>query len=175
MQIRPRELSPIPVPGGTVPYRVVHLVLTLNIGGLEKVVYDLVRFADRDAFSMGVVCLQEIGELGPAFDELGVPVENLAVHGKGPIQSVLAAARRLQSLRPDVLHTHNSAAHIVGTLAARLSRVPVVVHTRHGMHDISGWKNVVGNRLATLLTDRLLAVSGRAADASREFDRVPEG
>jgi glycosyltransferase involved in cell wall biosynthesis len=153
---------------------VVHLVLTLNIGGLEKVVYDLVRFADRDAFSMRVICLQEIGELGTAFEVLGVPVENLALHGKGPIESVMAASRRLQCLRPDVLHTHNPAAHIVGALAARLSHVPVVVHTRHGMHEISGWKNILGNRLATRLTDRMLAVSGRAADVSRKVDRVAE-
>jgi glycosyltransferase involved in cell wall biosynthesis len=123
---------------------------------------------------MRVVCLQEIGELGPAFGNLGVPVENLAVHGKGSFQSVLAAARRLYSLQPDVLHTHNPAAHIIGAPAARLSGVPVVVHTRHGMHDVSGWKNVVGNRLATWLTDRLLAVSGRAAEASRVVDRVSE-
>jgi glycosyltransferase involved in cell wall biosynthesis len=156
------------------PSNVSHLTLTLNIGGLEKVVYDLVRFADRDKFSMRVLCLGEIGDLGPAFAEVGVPVESLGVYGKGPLQSVLGVARRLRELRPDVLHTHNAAAHTVGAPAARLSRVPVVVYTRHGMHGIDGWKNVLGNRIATRVTHRAVAVSGPAAGAARAVDKVPE-
>jgi glycosyltransferase involved in cell wall biosynthesis len=77
-------------------------------------------------------------------------------------------------LRLDVLHTHNAAAHIVGAFAARLNGVPVVVHTRHGMHRIHGWRNTLGNRLAARLTHRMVAVSAAAAGAARDVDRVPE-
>jgi glycosyltransferase involved in cell wall biosynthesis len=38
-----------------------------------------------------------------------------------------------QRLRPDVVHTHSSKAGIVGRFAARDARVPLVVHTIHGM------------------------------------------
>jgi hypothetical protein len=38
-----------------------HLVSSLNIGGLKKVVYDLVRFVDRERFEVKGVCPAEGG------------------------------------------------------------------------------------------------------------------
>src|SRR5258708_7401801 len=139
------------------PVSVVHLVLALNIGGLEKVVYDLVRFAARDEFATRVLCLNEIGALGSAFQEVGIPVESLGLHGKGILREIVALTRRLRELRPDVLHTHNAAAHIVGAPAARRAGIAAVVHTRHGMHRVQGWDPTLGNPLATRLTPPLVA------------------
>ncbi len=38
-----------------------------------------------------------------------------------------------QRLKPDVVHTHSSKAGIIGRFAARDARVPLVIHTIHGM------------------------------------------
>jgi glycosyltransferase involved in cell wall biosynthesis len=151
---------------------IVHLVLSLNIGGLEKVVYDLVRCADRARFSMQVLCLDRIGDLGPAFARIGVPVEPLDLHARGTMRGVFTLAERLRKLRPDVLHTHNAAPHLVGAPAAKLSRVPAVIHTRHGAHLYSGIKSRLANRFSTSLTGRMVAVSGATAAMARRHDRV---
>lgn len=48
-------------------------------------------------------------------------------------RAVRELRRELERLRPDVVHTHSSKAGIIGREAARLARVPLVVHTIHGM------------------------------------------
>ncbi|MGQ0634369.1 MAG: glycosyltransferase [Planctomycetaceae bacterium] len=156
----------------TRPVSVVHLVLNLNIGGLERVVYDLVRCADRERFTVQVLCLGETGPLGSAIEELGITVESLDIYRKGPLAAVIALARRLRTLRPDVLHTHNAVPHLIGAPAARLSGVPTVVHTRHGRHLYQGWKTGLMNRLACRLTNRMVAVSSDAAEVSCNHDGV---
>lgn len=155
------------------PLSIVHLVSTLNIGGLERVVYDLVRCSDRRRFEMRVLCLGAIGALGPLFNEIGIPVESLDVSSAGLLRSVNSLIPRLRELKPDVLHTHNPTPHLVGAVAAKISGVPVVVHTKHGRNYPKFKRRVLANRLASWLTDCVVPVSENAADVVRDVERVP--
>ena len=154
--------------------RVVHLVLGLSVGGLEQVVYDLVRCTDRDKFHVRVLCLGEIGKWGPKFDALAVPVEGLGVLELRTLGRVAAVARRLRALRPDILHTHNPAPHMVGALAACLCGVPVVINTKHGRNYPHVGKSVLANRLATWLSSKVIAVSQDAADVAMKIEKVSQ-
>jgi len=154
--------------------RVVHLVSTLNIGGLEKVVFDLTRLANRELFDVQVICLGEIGALGPDFIDQGIRVESLEGGGVGTRKLTLRLAKRLRQIQAHVLHTHNPAPHLVGALARRLSGIPVLVHTKHGRNYPERRRKVWANRLATYLTDCVVAVSQNAADVARDVEQVPE-
>src|SRR5262245_12082502 len=154
------------------PVEIVHLVLSLNVGGLETVVYDLVRHLDRDRFSTRVVCLEEIGVWGARFEALGIPVESLACRGRKTPGRVVALARRLRELQPAILHTHNPAPHLVGAVAARIGGVPFVVHTKHGRNYPGSKKWVWANRIAAWLSDKVIAVSDDAAGVALQVERV---
>lgn len=51
----------------------------------------------------------------------------------GDLRSFWDLVRILRRLRPDVLHTHNPKTGVLGRIAGRLTGVPVVVNTCHGL------------------------------------------
>jgi sugar transferase (PEP-CTERM/EpsH1 system associated) len=156
------------------PIRVVHLVAALNIGGLEMVVLDLVRFADC-RFRLHVLCLDDRGALAPRFEALGVAVESLDAGNRGRGKTLLRLIGRLAELRPDVLHTHNPRPHLLGVIAGRAAGVPVVVHTKHGRNYPERRRAVLLNRLAAQFTDRVVPVSADAGQVARQIEHVPAG
>src|SRR5262249_14290494 len=67
--------------------------------------------------------------------------------------------------RPHIVHTHTAKAGFVGRLAARLARVPALLHTYHG-HVLHSYYSPAKTRLLRgmeqalgVLTDRIIAVS----------------
>lgn len=153
--------------------RILHLVSTLNIGGLEMVVLNLAQQADRDRFELHVLCVGETGALAPRFQELAITADGLDHDRPSYGRTVPALFRRLRALRPHVLHTHNPSPHIYGAWAALLARVPALVHTKHGRNYPDQRRSVFLNRVASALTDRVVPVSEDAAVVVREVERVP--
>jgi glycosyltransferase involved in cell wall biosynthesis len=77
---------------------------------------------------------------------------------------------RLTALKPDVVHTHSSKGGIIGRSAAHRARVPMIVHTIHGLAFtastsalLNGVYKILERRTAPI-TDRIVCV----ADSMRE-------
>lgn len=169
-----RSSGPGPTgPDGEQRVRVLHLVTTLDVGGLERVVLDLARRADGSRFDLRVACLDRAGALGKEFEAIGVRPESLELMDVGIFGKVRRFADFLRRARPHVLHTHNSGPHLVGALAARFGGAPVLVHTKHGRNYVDRRKAVLASRLASRLTARVVAVSHDAAQVAREIEKAP--
>ncbi len=121
---------------------VTHVVLSLDCGGLERIVLALVREGLRLEQKVSVVCLERLGALAAGIDALNVPVVCLQKLPGLRLCLVPALIRVFRELRPDVVHTHQSGALFYSGLAARLARVPLVVHTEHGNHFHHGDSSV---------------------------------
>jgi len=108
-----------------------HVLLTLEVGGAERLVVNVLRHLDPDRYVRSVCALQGGGPLQEELERLGVRVFLLRKREgvDGPL--ILKLARLLRRERVDLLHTHNSAPFFYGPLAAALARVPAVVHTQH--------------------------------------------
>lgn len=113
------------------PLHVVHCVLSLNIGGLERNVVNQVREGQKLGQRVSVVCLDEPGILAPKVEALGVTPLVLGRRAGLRPGMILRVRRALAELRPDVVHTHQRATLFYAGAAARMLGVPVVVHTEH--------------------------------------------
>ena len=114
------------------PIRVCHLSLGLTTGGMERLLVDFGRFRDASAVEPRFVALGDVGEPAREIRALGLPVHEEADGSGSGVSRLWRLVRLFRQLQPDVVHTHNPAPQLWGTVAARLARVPVVVHTRHG-------------------------------------------
>jgi glycosyltransferase involved in cell wall biosynthesis len=50
------------------------------------------------------------------------------------LRAFIDLVRLLRRLRPDILHTHNPKPGILGRVAGRVARVPLIVNTQHGLY-----------------------------------------
>ena len=109
--------------------KVLHVIETLDFGGAEKVVVDLVS-ATQGRCEPAICCVKHSGELAQRLDP-GVRVFSLN-SGEGNNFSVPWKVKRLvQQHGFQVIHSHLWGVFLESALAARLTGVPLV-HTVHG-------------------------------------------
>lgn len=144
------------------PLRIVHVALQLHTGGMERLLLEFARHADRARFALRFVSIGTRGRMAEEIEALGWPVTALDVKsGLRP-----AAIFRLANLfrdQSDVVHTHNSKPLLYAGSAARLAQVNAVVHTRHGQRFGASKRQDALFRLAAKCADRIVCVSEDSA------------
>lgn len=121
---------------------ILHVLTSVQHGGAERVVLELAQRQRQQGADARVLCVQQRGDLAPAFEAAGVPVALVPGDGRaGAVRMAWRTARVLNAVRPLVVHTHNAAPQILAGLGQKLRhwRRPgdVLVHTEHGrLHDL---------------------------------------
>lgn len=150
------------------PIRVMRIITRLNVGGPS---YQAIYLGQRlkppeweTRLLVGTVGPSE-GSMEPLAEERGVPFTRVAGLGREiSLRSDLATVgrvyREIRRFRPQIVHTHLAKAGTVGRLAARLARVPAVVHTYHG-HVFHGYFSPAKSRLVIRIEQFLARMTDR--------------
>lgn len=159
-----------PAPGRV---RVVRIIARLNVGGpalhttlltarLDPRRYETRLVAGREAPGEG----NYLALHGTTLPEVTIlPALGREVRGAADVVALGQLVALMRRVRPHVVHTHTAKAGTLGRLAARLTGVPVIVHTYHG-HIFHGYfspgrtRVFLGiERMLARWSDCLLAVS----------------
>ena len=156
------------------PLRVLHVVDVLALTGMEYGVIKQVNRLDPERFAPMICCLQrQAAETLSLVDDRVRVFELHKPPGRDwSIVSRLAAL--IREHRIDVLHSHNWPTYLYSVLAARLSRVTVLIHGEHGReaHGVSK-KHILINRLLAPWVTHFLAVSQSLSDDLATLWGVP--
>jgi sugar transferase (PEP-CTERM/EpsH1 system associated) len=143
------------------PVRVMHLLHKLGVGGMEVGVVKLVNGLDRGQIASSIASCLPADQLKDRVSA-DVAVFEFARRPGNDLKFVAELYRVLRAERPHVLHTHGWGTLCEGLLAARLARVPFVIHGEHGTMDTRP-RNLRAQRWVWGRTDAVLSVSSRLA------------
>ena len=147
------------------------MITRLTVSGPSTHVLLLDRgLAERGWETLLVYGSVEEGETEMDLSAVDVPSRHLAplrrsIRPADDARSLGSLARLMRSYRPDIVHTHQSKAGLLGRLAATVTRVPSRVHTFHG-NVFEGYFSprtsalvMTAERLAALETTRTIVLS----------------
>jgi glycosyltransferase involved in cell wall biosynthesis len=158
--------------------RIVHIITRLIVGGAQENTLLSCEGQHGRGHDVTLITGPAIGPEGSLLERaqsFGYRVELLDAMRRSILpgkdwQTYRQLVRRLQELRPDVVHTHSSKAGIIGRWAARAAGVPMIVHTIHGLAFTASTRASV-NAIYRFLERRTAPITTRivcVADAMRD-------
>lgn len=145
-----QEIAPSRLPAGQAGKKVLFVITKSNFGGAQRYVYDLATNLPKDSLPAGrqgfevAVAFGGTGTIGSAPGSLAtmladagvrtITIPELArdINIKMELQAFFALIELFKRERPDVVHLNSSKVGGLGTLAARIARVPRIIYTAHG-------------------------------------------
>jgi glycosyltransferase involved in cell wall biosynthesis len=118
--------------------RIVQLVETLEMGGLERLAVDLALAQHSAGHQVSVYCLFSAGPLRAPLEAAAIPVIEFHKERHSKPALIASMTGQLRRDRVDVLHGHNPGVHHFAATAKCLAGVPVCVNTRHSAASSTG-------------------------------------
>ncbi|MEW6323813.1 MAG: glycosyltransferase [Nitrospirota bacterium] len=136
-----------------------HVLPSLEVGGMEKVVVNLSNGLDRQRYQVAICCIERGGALQRELSPPGLPVYVMNKPEGVDYFLPFRLSRLFNRLNVDIVHTHSMGVFPYGCLAATFSRTPVYVHSEHGSFNLKTVRRRLAFQYGMRRTDRVLTVS----------------
>jgi len=151
---------------------VMQLVWNLGMGGLEKLAIDICSHLPQDQFSASICVLQSGGAMESRVDSNLSDLLCIRQYCGNDPTVPFRLARLLLRRRVEVLHSHSWGTLLEGIFAAKLARVPAVIHSEHSTTDRRR-RRVIGQRVGWAMVNQVVAVSDAVADRMTNIVNYP--
>lgn len=159
------------------PIRICHLITSLDTGGAERSLVNLVTAMNRDEFENEVVTLLKPGPMAHTLVQAGIPVTSMEMgrHRPNPAAVLLSLIRHLRAKRPAILQTWLYHADFFGSIAALFAKPDHLVwNIRSSKIDDPSIRRSTRYlaRLLALLSPRPDAIVVNSGDGQRYHEQI---
>jgi len=144
--------------------RVLHIINSLDIGGNERFLLQLLDHLPKERFHQEV-CVPDRGkdatrDLEQECRRLGTPIKVIRVSGNLDVRVLLKLKRLIRTRRFDIVHTHLIYSQVYGRIAAAMAGARCVVSSEQNIYEVKArlpfrWIE----RKLSGFTDRIIACS----------------
>lgn len=156
------------------PIKVLHIITRMISGGADENTYQTVLGLDEKKYQVEVACGPD-SELKrfPSLEQYRVykiPSLKREINPIFDIKALIDLYLLIRREKYQIVHTHTAKAGILGRIAAKCAKVPVVLHGLHGvtfhdyMNPIQRWMIIQLERVAGTMTDKFISVGRDIAE-----------
>jgi len=153
--------------------KILHIITVFSIGGATENTLLTVRGFIKKGYKVDILTGPNISSEGDMYElgkKFGVNVITLStlkrkIHCFYDLISLFKIYRFIRKNEYNVVHTHSSKAGIIGRIAAKMARTPIIIHTIHGL-PFHAYQNLFLNKLYVLiekigarLSDKIITVT----------------
>ena len=139
--------------------KIVHLVEDLEIGGQEKVIFNIVKNLNKEKYDVGVWCIEKGGTIAEWLIKEGIEVKILGIKTYHSLKNILKLSKLLKKEKVKILHCHSYFANTFGRLCKIFGNVPFVIVHYHSTYSYFKRKNLIMDRILSLFTVKILCCS----------------
>ena len=161
----------MPIPITQKPISVCLLTSSLEFGGAERQVVEMLRNFDSSRVRAIVCSLSANVPLADTLPNRADWLHIVEKHGRFDVTTVFRVARLFQRYKVDVVHAFLFDSEIVARLAARLARVPVVISSERN----TDYTRPFLHKAALKLTKPLFDVMVANSNAGKQFNIRTQG
>lgn len=164
------------------PVTVMQLVLNLEIGGMEKLLYDLVEKMDKQLVSSTICCLDnKLGYFGEELRRLGYPVYTLQRKPGIDWTLIRELMAVIQQENVDVIHAQQYSPFFYAAMTSLYSKLPrskpfpKLMYTVHGIaypHQ-KRMKRMVANPLLNRFVQEIITISNDTKSKLAMYENFP--
>ncbi len=154
--------------------KVVHLIESLDIGGIEKLIETIAVGIDKSRYNVSVWGISCGGRIADRLRKAGVEVRILGIDTYYNPGNFFKLASMFHNDRIDIIHTHTYFSNTIGRIAAKIAGVKGIVTHVHSTYWEYSWRNLFVERFLSTLTDVIICCSNAVKDFVVNHEGVNE-
>jgi L-malate glycosyltransferase len=155
--------------------RLMHVVHSLEIGGIERSTHDMVEVMPSYDIEPSVCCLDRLGPWGEDLKNKGFKIYTIGRSAGIDFKLISKLKAIIKEYKPDVIHPHQYTPYFYTILSNISLYRPKIVFSEHGRFypDRMSPRRVMFNQFANRLTDRIISVCEATKKALVKYEWFP--